>query len=181
MVVPLSGAGHQRVTHPFATLTFRRIQKIPFDLHALGTPLAFILSQDQTLRREFYAPYTRNYFFWINCFAQSSCLLFLSLFNCQCSRSSRLFYRQKILNSLLRFENLCFYIFQCFALIWAATLFAQQDNYYSVSLFSVKIKIKIDFESLLTFSMFHSYFGDYIVAQQEGNSNHSFPSVKANL
>ena len=25
-------------------------QDFPFDLHALGTPLAFILSQDQTLR-----------------------------------------------------------------------------------------------------------------------------------
>ena len=54
MVIPLSGAGHQRVTHPFATLTFRRIQRFPFDLHALGTPLAFILSQDQTLRRKFF-------------------------------------------------------------------------------------------------------------------------------
>jgi hypothetical protein len=52
VVVPLSGAGHLRVTHPSATLTFRRIQRIPFDLHALGTPLAFILSQDQTLHKE---------------------------------------------------------------------------------------------------------------------------------
>lgn len=26
---------------------------IPFDLHALGTPPAFILSQDQTLRKKF--------------------------------------------------------------------------------------------------------------------------------
>jgi hypothetical protein len=49
MVIPLSGVGHQRVTHPFNTLTFRRIQRIPFAVHALGTPLAFILSQNQTL------------------------------------------------------------------------------------------------------------------------------------
>ena len=52
MVVPLSKVGHQRVTHPSATLTQRRIYGIPFDLHALSTPLAFILSQDQTLRKE---------------------------------------------------------------------------------------------------------------------------------
>ena len=63
MVVPLSGAGHQRVTHPSATLTFRRIQRISFDLHALSTPLAFILSQDQTLRRKFVFRLIRNYFF----------------------------------------------------------------------------------------------------------------------
>ncbi len=34
-----------RVTHPFAT----GVQALPFDLHVLGTPPAFILSQDQTL------------------------------------------------------------------------------------------------------------------------------------
>ena len=36
-----------RVTHPCATLGPRR--DLPFDLHVLGLPLAFILSQDQTL------------------------------------------------------------------------------------------------------------------------------------
>jgi hypothetical protein len=30
-----------------------RSEKRPFDLHALGTPPAFILSQDQTLHQEF--------------------------------------------------------------------------------------------------------------------------------
>ena len=30
-----------------------KFERIPFDLHALGTPLAFILSQDQTLRGKF--------------------------------------------------------------------------------------------------------------------------------
>ena len=50
MVIPHFEAGHLRVTHPFATLSFKRVQSFPFDLHALGTPLAFILSQDQTLR-----------------------------------------------------------------------------------------------------------------------------------
>ena len=51
MVILLFGAGHLRVTHPFATLPPRRIQGFPFDLHVLGTPPAFILSQDQTLRK----------------------------------------------------------------------------------------------------------------------------------
>ena len=68
MVIPLSGVGHQRVTHPFATLTFRRVQRFPFDLHALGTPLAFILSQDQTLRRKFF-PYSDLIF--RNCWVQA--------------------------------------------------------------------------------------------------------------
>ena len=35
-----------RVTHPSAT----RSRRIPFDLHVLGLPPAFVLSQDQTLK-----------------------------------------------------------------------------------------------------------------------------------
>ena len=38
-------AGCSRVTHPFATKIFLS----PFDLHVLGMPPAFVLSQDQTL------------------------------------------------------------------------------------------------------------------------------------
>src|SRR5437868_4984327 len=41
---PLEGR-FLRVTHPSATSSCE-----PFDLHALGTPPAFILSQDQTLK-----------------------------------------------------------------------------------------------------------------------------------
>ena len=43
------GVGCIRVTHPSATLTPPK-GRLPFDLHVLGLPLAFILSQDQTLR-----------------------------------------------------------------------------------------------------------------------------------
>ena len=43
------GAGCIRVTHPCATLAAPK-GRLPFDLHVLGLPLAFILSQDQTLR-----------------------------------------------------------------------------------------------------------------------------------
>ena len=46
--IRLDGAGCIRVTHPCATLTPPK-GRLPSDLHVLGLPLAFILSQDQTL------------------------------------------------------------------------------------------------------------------------------------
>ena len=45
------GAGRSRITHPFATLTRERTPGIPFDLHVLSTPPAFILSQNRTLHK----------------------------------------------------------------------------------------------------------------------------------
>ena len=42
----MGGADYLRITHPFAT----EVRRLPFDLHVLGTPPAFVLSQDQTLR-----------------------------------------------------------------------------------------------------------------------------------
>ena len=47
--IPVRGVGCIRVTHPAATLMSPK-GHLPFDLHVLGLPLAFILSQDQTLR-----------------------------------------------------------------------------------------------------------------------------------
>ena len=41
--MPVLKVGYLRVTHPFA------VGLNPLDLHVLGTPPAFILSQDQTL------------------------------------------------------------------------------------------------------------------------------------
>ena len=46
--VPQRGVGCIRVTHPCATLMDPKVH-LPSDLHVLGLPLAFILSQDQTL------------------------------------------------------------------------------------------------------------------------------------
>ena len=46
------GAGRSRITHPFATLTRERTPGIPFDLHVLSTPPAFILSQNRTLHEK---------------------------------------------------------------------------------------------------------------------------------
>lgn len=46
-------AGWSRITHPFATLTpTARPPGIPFDLHVLSTPPAFILSQNRTLHNK---------------------------------------------------------------------------------------------------------------------------------
>ena len=47
--IPERGVGCIRVTHPSATLNPPK-GILPSDLHVLGLPLAFILSQDQTLR-----------------------------------------------------------------------------------------------------------------------------------
>jgi hypothetical protein len=67
MVIPLFRAGHPRITHPFATsLLSKGYSKLlpfnegSFDLHVLGTPLAFILSQDQTLRKKFLTVLTQS-------------------------------------------------------------------------------------------------------------------------
>lgn len=51
--IPVHRAGWSRITHPFATLTpAARPPGIPFDLHVLSTPPAFILSQNRTLHKK---------------------------------------------------------------------------------------------------------------------------------
>ena len=40
------------ITHPFATKLCEQARIIPFDLHVLSIPPAFVLSQDQTLKFE---------------------------------------------------------------------------------------------------------------------------------
>ena len=49
----LFGVSCIRVTHPCATRHQVQALMLPFDLHVLSLPLAFILSQDQTLRCNF--------------------------------------------------------------------------------------------------------------------------------
>jgi len=44
-----------RVTHPYDTLGFLLLKILPFVLHVLCLPLAFILSQDQTLHSIFFS------------------------------------------------------------------------------------------------------------------------------
>ena len=50
--IPVSGAGCPRVTQPFATFHLLQAGGFSFDLHVLGAPPAFILSQDRTLHSE---------------------------------------------------------------------------------------------------------------------------------
>ena len=47
--IPHLRVGYVRVTHPCATRVSEQALTLPFDLHVLSLPLAFILSQDQTL------------------------------------------------------------------------------------------------------------------------------------
>ena len=60
--IPHRRAGCSRVTHPFATNREEQALRGSFDLHVLGTPPAFVLSQDQTLRRKFYKALTNDFF-----------------------------------------------------------------------------------------------------------------------
>ena len=53
--IPVYGAGRSRITHPFATLAKQQAARIPFDLHVLSTPPAFILSQNRTLHKKPFA------------------------------------------------------------------------------------------------------------------------------
>ena len=62
--IPQYRAGCPRVTHPSATNLPEVHSKLisslgPFDLHVLGTPPAFILSQDRTLESTLYLSRTR--------------------------------------------------------------------------------------------------------------------------
>ena len=55
-VIPLLRSSCSRVTHPCATWILNRNSISPFDLHVLGTPPAFVLSQDQTLEFNSFTP-----------------------------------------------------------------------------------------------------------------------------
>ena len=48
VTIPVFGVRCSCITPPFATVRLLE----PFDLHVLGTPPAFVLSHDQTLRRK---------------------------------------------------------------------------------------------------------------------------------
>ena len=49
--IPRLEVGCSRVTHPSATKNQKQALNSPFDLHVLGVPPAFVLSQDQTLHK----------------------------------------------------------------------------------------------------------------------------------
>lgn len=83
-VLPIARAGSLRVTHPFAT----DIRKCPFDLHVLGMPPAFILSQDQTLhliRLFFLFLFGFCCFFLLRCSQEIDVILSSFLFSRTCT------------------------------------------------------------------------------------------------
>ena len=78
--IPLSEAGCSRVTHPSATKNAKQAKHSPFDLHVLGVPPAFVLSQDQTLHRVV-SPNWYLYQFWnlVHCESLAITVAFYSL------------------------------------------------------------------------------------------------------
>ena|GEM_PF-2699259 len=56
--IPQYKVGRVRVTHPCAGRRLEQAPSLPLDLHVLSLPLAFILSQDQTLHsNKFYSSF----------------------------------------------------------------------------------------------------------------------------
>ena len=112
---PLYGPGYLCITHPFAT----HHRSDAFDLHVLGTPPAFILSQDQTLHCLLYLSdnllvcLALFYFLFISKLSLTLCfILSRSVFNVLSLIS--LVECPFILPSLLSFVKLFLYLFSFF-------------------------------------------------------------------
>ena len=103
--IPLFRAGHLRVTHPFAT----NVLLHPSDLHVLGTPPAFILSQDQTLRYFSSIPSFKDMLSF--CSQESIWFVssFLLLLNCQGSSRSSVFQAQRLIICVFPFMSRTFF------------------------------------------------------------------------
>ena len=87
-----SWAGCLRITHPFASISSQQAGHPSIDLHVLGTPPAFILSQDQTLH--LIDSYFTGISFYTSFLHKSwrSFLCFIFLFSFQ--RAFRCFFKQ---------------------------------------------------------------------------------------
>ena len=103
--IPLFRAGHLRVTHPFAT----NVLLHPSDLHVLGTPPAFILSQDQTLRYFSFIPSFKDMFSF--CSPESIWFVssFLLLLNCQGSSRPPVSQAQRLIICVFPFMSRTFF------------------------------------------------------------------------
>ena len=103
--IPLFRAGHLRVTHPFAT----NVLLHPSDLHVLGTPPAFILSQDQTLRYFSFIPSFKDMLFF--CSPESIWFVssFLLLLNCQGSSRPSVSQAQRLIICVFPFMSRTFF------------------------------------------------------------------------
>ena len=134
-----SWAGCLRITHPFASISVQQAGLLSIDLHVLGTPPAFILSQDQTLHlisssivtASRCLSYINLLTFVVSCNVSISCSVFKELPHCpfeQCSMSI----------SSSRF--LCQHVF-CFFCVFFA--FAYKFTVYVPLLIRQKKKIRI--------------------------------------
>ena len=116
-----SWAGCLRITHPFASISVQQAGLLSIDLHVLGTPPAFILSQDQTLHlisssivtASRCLSYINLLTFVVSCNVSISCSVFKELPHCpfeQCSMSisSSRFLCQHVF---------CFFLFPCLTLL----------------------------------------------------------------
>ena len=108
-----SWAGCLRITHPFASISVQQAGLLSIDLHVLGTPPAFILSQDQTLHLISSSivtayrclSYINLLTFVVSCNVSISCSVFKELPHCpfeQCSMS------------ISSFRFLCQHVFRFF-------------------------------------------------------------------
>ena len=103
-----SWAGCLCITHPFATRSIQQAGSLSFDLHVLGTPPAFILSQDQTLHLTLSSPdlLIRIFYKLIDVVCVLICSVQFSKISCPLPREC-LF----ILPLYLSFVNILFFVF----------------------------------------------------------------------
>ena len=119
-----SWAGCLRITHPFASISVQQAGLLSIDLHVLGTPPAFILSQDQTLHlisssivtASRCLSYINLLTFVVSCNVSISCSVFKELPHCpfeQCSMSisSSRFLCQHVFCFFLCFFCFCLQIY----------------------------------------------------------------------
>ena len=137
-----SWAGCLRITHPFASISVQQAGLLSIDLHVLGTPPAFILSQDQTLHlisssivTAFRCLSCINLLTFVVSYKVSiSCSVFKELPHCpfeQCSMS------------ISSFRFLCQHVFRFFCFFALLFCFAYKFNVYVTLLIRQKKKIRI--------------------------------------
>ena len=152
-----SWAGCLRITHPFASISVQQAGLLSIDLHVLGTPPAFILSQDQTLHlisssivtASRCLSYINLLTFVVSCNVSISCSVFKELPHCpfeQCSMSisSSRFLCQHVF---------CFFLFPCLTLLCGllnilsfSSLCKEKFNYfYSNAIFRSCIKKVVEY------------------------------------
>ena len=122
-----SWAGCLRITHPFASISSQQAGHPSIDLHVLGTPPAFILSQDQTLHLISSSIVTA-----FRCLSCINLLTFVCvLYSCSVFKelSAVLSNSPMIISSCLSVVNLFFYKF-----FWLTSSFSfcTQQNIFSV-------------------------------------------------